>query len=69
MPRTAASLHAHERRRMPTSVTDAGRIIAADEAKAEELGQPVNKVVGAVGVSRGSSELDQAVAEAGAAAF
>jgi uncharacterized protein GlcG (DUF336 family) len=65
------------------TLADARHIIAAAEKKATAIKQPMNiavvdagiplkengKVVGAIGVSGGKGKQDQAVAEAGAAAF
>jgi uncharacterized protein GlcG (DUF336 family) len=48
---------------------DARRVISAAENKAKEIGQPMNIVVGAIGVSGGNGDQDHAVATAGAAAF
>jgi uncharacterized protein GlcG (DUF336 family) len=53
------------------NLKDARQVIAAAEAKAHELGQPMNIAVvdGAIGVSGGSGSQDQAVATSGAAAI
>ena len=54
------------------TLDEARKIMSAAESKAKELHQPMNIAVvdvSAIGVSGGSGEQDQAVAEAGRLAF
>lgn len=61
---------------MNVTLEDARRVIAAGEAKATEIGVPMNvavvdagTIVGAVGTSGGVPDQDEEVAEPGAAAL